>query len=120
MFLTFFLKIPKVILLEIVNSGFDTYKVFIMEGGSLSKEMLEFFQYVTDAATVSTFNQQRKKLMPEVLEFLFHEFNAAFSVEKKFQGYTLLACDGSGISITRNTDDGDTYLQNLSNDKGFN
>lgn len=58
--------------------------------------------------------------MPEALEFLFHEFNAAFPGEKKFQGCTLLACDGSDISIARNPDDKDTYFQSLPNDKGFN
>ncbi len=47
-----------------------------MEGGSTSKEMLEYFKYEVDTATVSAFNQQRKKLLPEVFEFLFDEFNA--------------------------------------------
>lgn len=102
--------------------GFESLIMFLlsMEGGSLSKEILEYFQYDTDAASVSAFNQQRKKLMPEALEFLFHEFNSTFSGEKKYQGYTLLACDGSDINIARNPDDKDTYFQSTPDDKGFN
>ena len=91
-----------------------------MEGGSLSKEMLEYFQYDANAASASAFNQQRKKLMPEALEFLFHEFNAAFSEGTKYQGYTLLACDGSDINIATNPEDKDTYFQTFPNQKGFN
>lgn len=102
--------------------NFETLiKFFLsMEGSSLSKEILEYFQYDTDAASVSAFNQQRKKLLPEALEFLFQEFNAAFLGKKKYQGFTILACDGSDINITRNPDDEETYFQSTPNDKGFN
>ena len=83
-----------------------------MEGGSLSKEILEYFSYDLDAATAFAFNQQRKKLFPEALEFLFHEFNLAFPGKKKYQGYALLACDGSDINIPRNPDETSTnYLE---------
>lgn len=91
-----------------------------MEGGSLSKEILEYFRYDINAATTSAFNQQRKKLLPEALEFLFHEFNLCFSGKKKFQGYTVLACDGSDINIPRNPNDSETYFQSSPSDKGFN
>ena len=102
--------------------NFETLiKFFLsMEGSSLSKEILEYFQYDTDAASVSAFNQQRKKLLPEALEFLFQEFNAAFLGKKKYHDFTILACDGSDINITRNPDDEETYFQSTPNDKGFN
>lgn len=91
-----------------------------MEGGSLSKEILEYFSYDLDAVTASALNQQRKKLLPEALEFLFHQFNSSFAGKKKYQGYTLLACDGSDINISRNPEDKDTYFQSTPNDKGYN
>lgn len=91
-----------------------------MEGGTLSKEILEYFNYDLDAVTASAFNQQRQKLLPEALEFLFHQFNDSFPGKKKYQGYTLLACDGSAINIFRNPEDKDTYFQSNSNEKGFN
>lgn len=93
---------------------------FTMEGGSTSKEMLEYFKYDVDTATVSAFNQQRKKLLPEAFEFLFDEFNSLYPGIKKYEGYTLLACDGSDINISRNPKDEDTYFQSTPTDKGFN
>lgn len=102
--------------------GFETLLKFLlsMDGSSLSKEILEFLKYDINAASVSAFNQQRKKLLPDALEFLFHEFNSAFPGKKKYKGYTLLACDGSDINIARNPDDEETYFQSTLNDKGFN
>ena len=101
---------------------FETLIHFLltMEGGSLSKELLEYFCYDLGTVTASAFNQQRKKLLPEALEFLFHQFNSSFPGKKKYQGYTLLACDGSDINISRNPEDKDTYFQSTPNEKGFN
>jgi hypothetical protein len=48
-----------------------------MESGSLKKELLELFHYNPDTATASAFNQQREKILPEALEFLFREFSNA-------------------------------------------
>lgn len=42
-----------------------------MESGSLKKELLEIFYYNPDTATASAFNQQREKILPEALAFLF-------------------------------------------------
>ena len=50
-----------------------------MESGSLKKELLELFRYDPDTATTSAFNQQRDKILPEALYFLFREFNEAFA-----------------------------------------
>lgn len=102
-----------------------TFKTMIhmmltMEGSSLSKEMLEHFEFSTDTPTVSAFNQQRKKIMPEAIDFLFHEFNDFYPGTKKYEGYNLIACDGSDINIARNPDDEDTYFQSTESDKGFN
>lgn len=91
-----------------------------VEDGSLKKELLKFFQFDIDSATVSAFNQQRAKLLPEALAFLFYDFNEAFEDFKTFQGYRLFACDGSDLNIARNPEDPDTYFQSTPNDKGFN
>lgn len=102
--------------------NFETmiHMMLTMEGGSLSKEMLEYFNFSTDTATVSAFNQQRKKIMPAAFEFLFHEFNALYLGTKKYEGYNLIACDGSDINISRNPSDIDTYFHSKSFGKGFN
>lgn len=36
------------------------------------------------------------------------DFNASFTLEKKYNGYQLLACDGSDLNIARNPEDKDT------------
>ncbi len=118
----FFSQNPKSDFIRNRKLGFESLVKFLlsMEGGSLSKEILEYFRYDADAASVSAFNQQRRKLLPQAMEFLFHEFNTAFSGKKQYQGYTILACDGSAVTIARNPDDEDTYFQSTPNDKGFN
>ena len=93
---------------------------FSMESGSLQKELLDHFQFAVDTPSASAFSQQRAKLLPETLPFLFYEFNALFPLEKKYRGYQLLACDGSDLNIARNPKDADTYFQSLPTDKGFN
>ena len=42
------------------------------------------------------------------LGILFHEFNASFTLEKKYNGYQLLVCDGSDLNIACNPEDKDT------------
>lgn len=91
-----------------------------MESGSLKKELLELFQYHPDTATASAFHQQRKKILPEALEFLFRQFNNAFSQYQTYHGYRLLACDGTALNIARNPMDQDNYFQSNPGEKGFN
>lgn len=91
-----------------------------IEGNSLQKELYDFFEYNTDTATVSAFIQQRDKLCPEALESLFHDFNEKFPDFKTYNGYRLLACDGSDLNIPRNPNDSSTFFQSNSDDKGFN
>lgn len=62
-----------------------------------------------NAPTVSAYTQQRSKVLPEAFEFIFHEFNLKNqSKNKKFDGYQLLACDGSNLSIASNPKDLET------------
>lgn len=91
-----------------------------MESGSLKKELLELFHYHPDTATVSAFNQQRQKILPEALEVLFREFNKAFAQYQTYRGYRLLACDGTDLNIPRNSRDPDNYFQSNPGEKGFN
>ncbi len=78
-------------------------------GNSLNKELYEFFKGTNQFATVSAFVQQRKKLKPEALEEIFHEFNEICNDEKLFHGYRLLAVDGS-VMAYNGTPAQDTYL----------
>jgi len=91
-----------------------------MESGSLKKELLELFHYNPDTATASAFNQQREKILPEALEFLFQEFSNAFAQYQTYRGYRLLACDGTDLNIARNPSDQENYFQSNPGEKGFN
>jgi hypothetical protein len=91
-----------------------------MESGSLKKELLELFHYNLDTATASAFNQQREKILPEALEFLFREFSNAFPNFQTYRGYRLLACDGTDLNIARNPSDHENYFQTSPDKKGFN
>lgn len=91
-----------------------------MESSSLRHELLKFFRFSGDCVSASAFLQQRDKLLPEALLFLFHEFNAAFPERKTDNGYRLIACDGSDLSIARNPDDVENYFENEPGQLGFN
>lgn len=91
-----------------------------MESGSLQKELLSLFQYDLHTPTASALIQQRAKILPETLDFLFHNFNDAFPSYKTYRGYRLLACDGADVNIAHNPADAENYFQSKPGEKGFN
>ena len=91
-----------------------------MGGNSIYKELLEYFKYDAKTATSSAFVQQRGKILPSALEYLFKEFTNSFDNYKTFNGYRLLAADGSKLNIFHNPEDADTYTKCKDNAKGFN
>ena len=91
-----------------------------MEGSSVKKELLTYFNFAVDTATASAYNQQRSKVHPEAFDYLFHKFTDEIESHKLLNGYRLIACDGSDINIARNPNDTDYYVQSFPSDKGFN
>lgn len=91
-----------------------------MGGNSLTSELMEYFQYDVDMASSSAFIQQRSKILPYAFEYLFNNFTHSFQDLKTFDGYRLLAVDGSDLNISHNPKDADTYFQFSPNNKGFN
>lgn len=89
-------------------------------GGSLNKEILDFFDFEVDTPTASALVQSRYKILPFAFEYLFHEFNSKLTGLKKYKGYRLLAVDGSDINIPHNPMDENTYFQSIPDTKGFN
>ena len=90
--------------------------ILSMKGGSIGKEMFDYFGGDVSMATTSAFIQQRSKLKPEAFEHLFHSFNklSAGMDTYTYDGYRLLAVDGSDINIATNPNS-DTYFE-----QGFN
>jgi hypothetical protein len=91
-----------------------------MGGNTIYKELLEAQGYDINTATTSAFVQQRNKILPSAFEFLFHEFTQSFSAIKKYEGFRLLAVDGSDLHIATDPSNSDTYFQNNTDTKGFN
>lgn len=81
-----------------------------MESGSVSHELLKYFNFDAQAPSLSAFYQQRAKLSDDVFQKLFYSFNRHFSPRYLLKGrYQLLACDGSGFTFTRNPKDTECY-----------
>ena len=83
-------------------------------GCTLNKELLDFFDFDVNAPTVSAYTQQRAKILPEAFEYLFHAFTEENAQTKNlYEGYQLLACDGSNLTIAPNLNDPETIKTNL-------
>lgn len=91
-----------------------------MGGGNLTKELLDHFKFSPETASSSAFIQQREKILPDALEFLFHEFTCSCEPKKMYRGYRLLAVDGSDLLFAGNPKDSDSYYQPRSDRKGYN
>ena len=78
-------------------------------GGTMSKELLDYFDFNANTPTVSAYTQQRSKVLPEVFEFLFKSFTKEnLTCENNYKGYRLVACDGSNLTIATNPNDAET------------
>jgi hypothetical protein len=118
----FFVKNPKIDFTRNRKLSFETVMQFMlsMGGNSLTNELMEYFEYNADMASSSAFIQQRDKILPFAFEFLLKEFTNSFQDLKTYEGYRLLAVDGSDLNICHNPNDSDTYFQSIPNTKGFN
>lgn len=81
-----------------------------MGGNSLKIELMKYFSYDVEAATCSAFVQQREKILPEALEFLFHRFILISVNPNYYDGYRMLAVDGSDLCIAHNPKDTIFYI----------
>ncbi len=93
-----------------------------MEGDTLQKELLKYFDYDDDTPTSSALCQRRAAVSPEALHFLYCCFTEAImelDAPKTYRGYRLIACDGSDINIPYNPSDYESYQKN-GDKKGFN
>lgn len=101
---------------------FPTLIKFIisMESQSLKNELHKYFGYTTDCPTNASFNQRRSQIKSDAFRYLFEEFTTTYSNKSSlFNGYRILACDGSDINIAHNPKDKETYFK-IRETKGFN
>lgn len=91
-----------------------------MGGNSLKLELMKYSSYEEETATSSAFVQQREKILPEAFEFLFHRFTSSATSPKYYDGYRILAVDGSDLSIAHNPKETENHFFATENAKGFN
>lgn len=91
-----------------------------LQGKSMPNEVLDFFDHSVTAPTSSAFIQQRKKILTEAWDFLYHSFEQACSSFSNINlyAYHIYACDGSDVNIYRNPDDEETFIHE--GEKGYN
>ena len=90
-----------------------------MGGHSLRDELLDSVDFKEMPATVSALVQQRNKLLPEALDYLFREFTNRCHNPKTYKGYRLLAVDGSDLQFTANPNDPLSYFPGVNGQKPY-
>lgn len=81
-----------------------------MEGKSLSCELLNYFGCSPGIISTPGFVQQRAKLLPKALEYIFRKFSDAFHGDRLYRGFRLLATDGSDVQIPTDPTDKESYF----------
>lgn len=94
--------------------------ILSMSGQSLNVELQRQFHYDPTAATTSAFVQQRGKLLPAAFEEILRRFTYQNRPIRRWNGYTLLAVDGSHVQIPSNIHDEATYFNSTKNGRGYN
>ena len=94
--------------------------ILSMSGQSLNVELQRQFHYDPTAATTSAFVQQRGKLLPAVFEEILRRFTCQNRPIRRWNGYTLLAVDGSHVQISSNIHDEATYFNSTKDGRGYN
>ena len=93
-------------------------------GKSLQSELFAYYAspgvFPQTVPTKSAFSQQRQKLLWEGCYVLFRAFAESLPYLKTFEGYRLLACDGSTVPIPRNEDEEDYSVVTREDRKSFN
>ena len=94
--------------------------ILSMSGQSLNVELQRQFHYDPTAATTSAFVQQREKLLPAAFEEILRRFTYQNRPIRRWNGYTLLAVDGSHVQIPSNIHDKATHFNSTKGGRGYN
>ena len=91
-----------------------------MSENSVGKALMERFKSRADTPSASAFVQQREKLLPAAMETLFQRFTARLRPAGRFQGYRLLAADGSDLKSGAYPGDPASYRAGTERQHGWN
>lgn len=84
--------------------------VLSLDGGTLTNEILRINRYSANAPSPSAFIQQRSKLSDTAFPSLFSALNKTFDKDTRWNGYRMIAVDGSHIHVPNNPNDLDSYV----------
>ena len=90
-----------------------------MGGHSLRDEIMDCLDFKEIPASVSALVQQRRKILPEALEYLYRDFTNRCQKTKLCKGYRLLAVDGSDLQFTANPNDPLSYFPGTNGQKPY-
>lgn len=96
------------------------FLLLTMSGKSVWKNLGTYFHHRIDTPSASAFVQQRQKLLPAALEELFHQFTAVLQPQKTFQGFRLLAVDGTSLKSAAYPEDPASYRPGTEAQHGWN
>ena len=91
-----------------------------MGGGSLSKELYDWFGYTPSTATASAFVQQRNKIRSKAVEMIFNDFVSSVMPTMTFRGYRLFAVDGSDLRLPSDPTNDFSLIRNAEGQKQYN
>jgi len=94
--------------------------ILAFRGGTLNREIMDFFGLDSSIGTSSAFIQRRAKILPEAFEFLFRYFTNKTDENKLYHGLRLLAIDGSDLQIAANPNDPDSFYPGKDGHKSYN
>ena len=67
--------------------------MLMIDGGSLQNELMKYFDFSDDTPTKSAYCQQRAKILPDAIQFLFFTFTKkleALDTLKLFHGHRMV------------------------------
>lgn len=91
-----------------------------MSSDSLSKELLEWFNYAEDTVSVSAFVQQRSKIKYDAWNFIFKTITRWWDKHLLFKGYQLIAVDSSNFRLPLSKENAFSLIRNTEEMKGYN
>ena len=94
--------------------------VLTFRGGTLTHDILDFFEWSPSVPTSPAFIQQRAKIIPEAFEYLFHDFTAKTDRCVTYRDLRLLAVDGSDLQCATNLDDPDSFFPGANGQRSYN
>ena len=94
--------------------------ILAFRGGTLNREIMDFFGLDPNIGTSSAFIQQRAKILPEAFECLFQHFTSKGDENRLYHGLRMLAVDGSDLQIAANPCDPDSHYPGVNGRKAYN